>query len=295
MDTLVKNFCNRKYLKKRHVIRLEKNSYREYVYLEDPIVFARLAGEIKHRLGRPSRGYQVFMRGQTNDFSGMIPSLFRNIQNMADFSKLYSAYKDLGQQIKKISKAKRFEGEVGSAVLQHYGVKTPWLDLVDNIFIALWFACWERFEHKDGYYRFRQRNSSEFGWVYFLKFDYGNPDDEDVIVGKNTKYCDLRSSTESLVLRAHTQHGVFGSLNNLNYTNYDMNKYIVAAVRFPVENFINFLNRFGIITPNYMFPSDHYDNTYKMLHQLKISALVKRVESENMLDFGTLGTVDTYY
>lgn len=294
MDKLVKSFCNRKYLKKRHVIRLEKNSYREYVYLEDPIVFARLAGEIKHRLGRASQGYQVFMRGQTNDFSGMIPSLFRNIQDQEEFLKLYSAYKALGQQIKKISKAKRFEGEVGSAILQHYGVKTPWLDLVDNIFVALWFACWERFEYKGGF-KFRQRSSSEFGWVYFLKFDYGEPDREDVIVGKSTRYCDLRSSTESLVLRAHTQHGVFGTLNNLEYSNYDLNKYIVATVKFPVEGFITMLDRHGVITPRYMFPSDYYDNTYKVLHQLKIGSLIKRVEVDHSLNLGTLGTIDTYY
>ncbi len=234
------------------------------------------------------------MRGQPNDFSGMIPSLFRNIRDKAEFSKLYIAYKELGQQIKQISKAKRFEGEVGSAILQHYGVKTPWLDLVDNIFVALWFACWERFEYKDGF-RFRQRNPSEFGWVYFLKFDYGEPDREDVIVGNDTRYCDLRSSTESLVLRAHTQHGVFGTLNDLEYSNYDLDKYIVASVKFPVENFINLLDRHGVITPRYMFPSDYYDNTYKVLHQLKISALIRRVEMEHGLESGDLGTIETYY
>jgi hypothetical protein len=26
-------------------------------------------------------------------------------------------------------------------LLQHYGLATTWIDLVDNIWVALWFAC----------------------------------------------------------------------------------------------------------------------------------------------------------
>ncbi len=294
MEKLVKDFCNRKYLRQKHTIELQENSNREYVYLEDPIVFARLAGEIKHRLGRPSKGAQIFMRGQTDDHKGMVPSIFREIQNKDEYSKRCNAYNALGKYIKQIAKAKRFEGEVGNAILQHYGVKTSWLDLVDNIFIALWFACWERVEHEDGY-KFQIRKPSDFGWVYFLQFDFSESNPDDIVIGSETKYCDLRSSTTSLVLRAHTQHGIFGTLNHPESSNYDMNKLVVATVKFPINKFVSFVNRHEIITPKYMFPSDYYDNTYKLLHRLKIKGLIKRVESEFGLSTGALGTIDTYY
>ena len=238
MDKLVEKFCDKKFLKKKHVLKIEGNENREYVYLEDPIVLARLAGEIKHGLGRPSLGSQVFMRGQTEDFSGMIPSLFRMISNEGEFLKRYSAYKELGQKIKNISKAKRFEGEIGNAILQHYGIDTPWLDLVDNIFIALWFACWNRVKYKDGY-KYQMRHSGEYGWIYFLQFEYGKVTPSDVFVGKKTKYCDLRTGTNSLVLRAHTQHGIFGALTEPKFSNCNMNQYIIATVKFPLNKFVS--------------------------------------------------------
>jgi hypothetical protein len=124
---------------------------------------------------------------------------------------------------------------------------------------------------------------------------FRNPAADDVFIGKNTKYCDLRSGTDSLVLRAHTQHGIFGALAQPKFSNYDMNQYIVAAVKFPIDRFVSFLTQYELITPRYMFPSDYYDNTYKVLHELKISGLVRKIEKSFGLEEGALGTVDKYY
>ena len=63
MHDAVYKFCDRKYLKEKHTIEIKNNGYRDYVYLDDPLLFARFAGELKNKLGKPSNGgWQVFFR-----------------------------------------------------------------------------------------------------------------------------------------------------------------------------------------------------------------------------------------
>ncbi|WP_420914265.1 FRG domain-containing protein [Comamonas aquatica] len=41
--------------------------------------------------------------------------------------------------------------------MQHYGLNTTWIDIVDNIWVALWFACHEARCTKDGKFIHYQR------------------------------------------------------------------------------------------------------------------------------------------
>ena len=299
MNNLVYQFCNRKYLTKKHVIRIERNTNRDYVYLEDPIVLARLAGHLKHNLGQPLNGYQVFMRGQSNDYPRMQPSMCRNIDcTQNNFQVRYEAYEKLVSEIRNVNNLKRFQGEIGGAILQHYGIRTPWLDLVDNLFIALWFACHNRTNSEP--FQYIPRSLGEFGWIYFLRLE--DPMDREsifenhgVIVGENSKWCDLRCYQTSLSLRAHTQHGIFASRSNLDNLSYDLGDFVVSAVKFPVtREFISLLNEFIPFSTAYMFPSSYYDNTYKNLRQGKVHDLIIDIERSYGLDEGELGRINTY-
>jgi hypothetical protein len=97
MHRIVREFCKRrKKFCQKHTIKIESNENREYVYLDDPLVLARLAGHIKHNLGQPAKGYQIFMRGQSNDHCGMVPSIFRDNPKMSNnYNNRVNAYNDL--------------------------------------------------------------------------------------------------------------------------------------------------------------------------------------------------------
>ncbi len=292
MHDAVYKFCNRKYLRKKHpTMEIKNNGNRDYVYLDDPILLARFAGEIKNKLGKPSnRGWQVFFRGQDADYpAGMVPSLFRSMNENAtyEFTQRIEAYQVLTRELQKITGLKRFEGEIGGAILQHYGIRTPWIDLVDNLFIALWFACYER--TKTPPYSFHPKSKDQFGWIYFLKFE-NSVAKNSIVEGNQTRWCDLRINQTSLSLRPHSQHGIFGSLKKLDDSNYNLDNLIVATVKFPVKQ--NFL-RIAPIPVGFLFPSPYYDNTYKTLRTKKFEQLVKRVDKEYNLN-GVLGQIDEY-
>ena len=239
------------------------------------IILQSFAGYLKSNLGG---AYKVFFRGQNEDYAGMVPSLFRGVDgNKKEFEERINAYENLTVKWRNTTKANRFGGEIGGALLQHYGIRTPWIDLVDNLFIALWFACHKR--TKIPPYTFCPRKCDKFGWVYFLQFE--NPvcstkhriASEGIEVGKKTKWCDLRSSQTSLSLRTHVQHGIFGTLRDLNYQNYDLNNLVIASVKFPItKDFLDIVS----IPPTFLFPSTVYDNTYKYLLGDKFKKLVEK-------------------
>ena len=299
MDKIVYKFCKRKYLCRKHKIGIKSNENRSYVYLDDPLVLARLAGHLKHNLGQPSKGYQIFMRGQPNDHRGMVPSIFRDPPKMSNnYRNRINAYKDLIHGLRKIKKLKRFKGQIGGAILQHYGIRTPWVDLVDNLFIALWFATRERCQEEP--FRYIKKSEGDCGWIYFIQVeDLPNKkfvqDEEGIVIGKKTRWCDLRCYHTSLSLRAHTQHGIFASRNRWSETNYDLNEFVVATVKFPITSaFISLIDDFKIFSMGYMFPSPYYDNTYKTLRNSEVTELICNVERNNSLEEGELGRIHKY-
>lgn len=97
-------------------------------------------------------------------------------------------------------------------LLQHYGLKTRWIDVVDNIWIALWFACHEQVT--DGSHaHHRRRSTAQEGpdakayIVIFESGDVGRTDIPGYYLGDYTRIVDLRYAVPSVYLRPHAQHG----------------------------------------------------------------------------------------
>ena len=89
----------------------------------------------------------VYYRGQTNIYSTLLSSLHRN------YKQTQSAGRIVGKIIKKIESDNRLIKDlklerlndaekrvVIECMLQHYGIKTRYLDLVDNHWVALWMG-----------------------------------------------------------------------------------------------------------------------------------------------------------
>ena len=89
-----------------------------------------------------SRNTRTFLRGCTEDHETAYPSLFRG-PNLDDArqqqANRWRAYKYVLDCVQGLDGQRWGRKNLG-AVLQHYGIKTPWLDVVRNLYSAIWFA-----------------------------------------------------------------------------------------------------------------------------------------------------------
>ena len=82
---------------------------------------------------------KLCLRGQTDVYnSQMKPSVLRKITNPDKSNK---SLWEIADSFKRNNKHfKNVDNPVLYSVLQHYGIRTCWLDIVDNIWVALWFG-----------------------------------------------------------------------------------------------------------------------------------------------------------
>jgi hypothetical protein len=254
-----------------------------HLLIKDIRILAGFTGYIKRQcLSRDN--VKVFYRGQTKDFS-LIPSLFRDIDgintNDGRLELRYRAYKRLVEETKKLYKGRhyRFLLENTGPILQHYGIRTPWIDLVDNILIAIWFAT-HRFVTDEGITRSIKSNEF-YGWLYYVE------------MGNGIRSEDLREYHSSLSLRLHTQHAISATREEVSFSKErrDLKDHIVAVVRFPITEDIleNTVFKF-----DYMFPNMGLDNTYKLLREEKFSKLLVNITDCYKLDSRELGNITNY-
>ena len=295
MDTLVEKFINRRGLKNKYPnLKIDNTTYRDCIYIDKPILLFRFAGELKHKLGNPARGYNIYFRGQTKDYPQFVPSIFRKIEDSENnFKNRLLAFKELSSNLYWKTHQARFKSEIGGAVLQHYGIRTPWIDLVDNLHIAIWFASMERSQSEPYIYT---RTKHKYGFIYFIQVESPSSSATQAIVeGRLTRWCDLRRTTNSLSLRPHNQGGIFCTKTNIDETNFEIAEFIKAIVKFPIIEWNGFLSAIeNLYTMDFMFPKTKHDHTYKSLGSSKILNYIREVEKNYNLSEGELGKIDRY-
>ena len=277
-----------KFLKDRKKLRKNYSKWSEIdindkvLTFNSPDLLAGFASYLKFQLNNT----EVYFRGEENYHETMIPKLFRfnnnvnltnkNIENNVDFTnenieKILQAHISLISYLPIISKASRFRQKDFNSVLQHYGIKTPWIDLVDNIFIALWFS---------------NRNANkkiDFTYIKFFATQLNN---------YKLKTIDLRESYSSLSLRPHCQHGISATKENnkWNVNNCDFSNNLIAVAKIP--NIPEFKLNGHIFSKKYMFPNEIADNTLKILKNEKFSYLLNMICKKHKLERNELGIVD---
>jgi hypothetical protein len=230
----------------------------------------------------------VFCRGECKRHRALIPSLFRGSTSEDQIDKRVQAEEHLERAVRDtFSGMKRFSERHITAILQHYGVKTSWIDLVDNLYIAVWFALHDRLQvGKNAFSYTKSKNSS--GWIHFVS-----------TVGKDLPSLlprDLRSEHLPLSLRPHAQHGISisrRSRKHWNSSNIDLQSYVVASVEIPNE--AKFWHLAGyMLDTSFLFPSPDDDHTYKVLLGNRMKSLIHKAERSSSLPRGALGTIDRY-
>src|SRR5882757_3980252 len=129
---------NRHFLKKAGVkMEYVDNDNSPYIYIDNPIIISSFAGYVKKHF--PTK--HIYFRGESRNNAHVIPSLFRQmgapLENTAEIQARFRAYNELKRAtIKEYSaKVSRFKNEDVDVFFQHYGIKSPVIDLVDNIYV----------------------------------------------------------------------------------------------------------------------------------------------------------------
>lgn len=249
-----------------------------------------------------NREYGVVMyRGECKLHDNVLPSLFRGRSNVA------GAVADLNtikNRITKDSKLSNFiklsndprnSNEQLEGLLQHYGVRTRYIDVVDNHWVAIWMGLHECIEYNlsGKYYRYQKReipvadmldhvickDTSEMEiedkyYQYLLLIALPNPKEYDKGIGihDNYKIIDLRQAVPSTFLRPHAQHGIVirkAGRGNDKVEDYDFSKDVVCIIRVRIDRAALWLGDGQLMTQDSLFPAPAFDHGYSLLLQRK--------------------------
>lgn len=261
------NLAQREPFSKKFGVRFVDQQW-PYLEIKHPAGVARLIGEAKRLLGVG----RVFLRGQVDHHDKMLPSLFRNSD--ADPQDLLAAEARFANRVSQEIPVKRFRGVKLPALLQHYGFRTSWLDAVDNIFIASWFATRE-FRRKSDSSTEVVNSTKKYAWLFLIATKLGS---------NELSNLDLRLESHPLSTRPHIQHGI--SLRPSNSTGEDLCNFVVATVRFPIANYTT---TGALFTDALLFPGPDVDHTLRLLLDHHVDDLAAEVEQNHGLSEGTLG------
>jgi hypothetical protein len=246
----------------------------------EPAVLASFVAFCK--TSRGSGGRPVYLRGQDQHYPRMVSSLFRSARGPDAIAKRWAAYQHFVQGLPGQVKGTRFTRRDFGAVLQHYGFRTPWLDVVDDLHAAIWFALHKcEWVGQECVYR---PTSSDSGWI--------------VLIAKSHEGCalNLREEHSSRNARCHAQQGFSLAMQHDDApapcADQDFAADIIGTVRIP--NSDRWRLRGFRASQEYFFPSPDLDSTYRRLLAATVDGLAEQAERQHGLRRGILGRVVRY-
>jgi hypothetical protein len=252
----------------KHVTGVAWHAKEGVLEVTTPHALARAVGYIKY--AGNAQG-PVLFRGQNQLYPTMLPALFRGVKNAGP---MYNRIGALKKYVQDVKAAGAFLGNTPEytfeAILQHYGIRTRWLDLVDNFWTALWFACQQaRSTGKLGEYLHFSPSSTEFAYVVLLQ---GGPERLDpkrpgVAVSDQTTIIDLRRAAPSTFLRPHAQHAMLMCRNSYDSGPESMNlaAFVVGIIRVKTALARSWLGTGELTSTHHVFPPPVYDDGYHSL------------------------------
>lgn len=155
-------------------------------------------------------------------------------------------------------------------LLQHYGLRTRWIDVVDNIWGALWFACHDMHVPKThGSFEFMhvvRRSVDDRGRRYAYVIVVSLSGARTAISSGFDKYAgsgrivDLRMAVPSFYLRPHAQHGLL-----VRPWKDDANRLRLTAFQIPLARALDWLGTSVLLSPFGLYPPATVDQGYALL------------------------------
>ena len=275
----------------------------EYLYIKTPVILAALVAFCSaHR-------HRVLLRGSCQNHPRAFPSLFREEDRFcANPKDRWLAYKYVLRTLRTRLCGTRWDRDQLGSILQHYGIKTPWLDVVQNLHTAIWFAT-HTLAIDDPPRSFVKPNTEEFGWIS-LYVD-SRPGRRQLTV------VDLSGAHSSRHVRPHAQQGLSFAMQS-DPTNAaaaaaaaaaadddddddddcvpaacdsDFNTHQVARVQIAARS-KHWTLAGHLFSCQFLFPAPEHDSSLRQLLDIAPSIL-EEARTKHALDRDTLGAVYT--
>ena len=252
---------------------LQDVSGADVLHVDEPHALTMAAGYLKYTLAK-NNSEGIYFRGQRKLYEGLFPTLYRDTPSIKAQNAKHAALSQLLRRF--VNSGKIFDsfGDYAhEALLQHYGINTTWMDLVDNVWVALWFACHKAMSiGKNGeYVHFEKRTASscdEYAYLLLIGVDisYRSRDKPGYFHGDNTELVDLRMAAPSVFLRPHAQHGLlFRRKGEATGRALDYSSQIRGVIRVDLVKALDWLGSGKMINTHSLFPPPFYDNGYQIL------------------------------
>jgi len=268
--------------------------------ISSPAHLTQIAGW--YRFTAPING-SAFYRGQTKIHSTMIPSAIRNpltgrklnVPARTRHARAMTEYVDqlVGapcscpggpftfprshlclEQVARTDSSHIVPATYRAAIeplLQHYGIRTRWLDVVDNVWVALWFACFQ----ERSYRRFAshaRRSVAREGLgakAYIAVMDSGVTSETAIPgyrVGTETRFVDLRYAVPSIYLRPHAQHGVLMAVSSMEPSHDgDLSTQVAGYIEIDLFDAVDWLGDGSLARGANLFPPANEDRGFERL------------------------------
>lgn len=235
------------------------------------------AGYLKHtRALKNNKG--VFFRGQTQIYKSLCPTLLRGTKEGPPAQRRRQLLTDYLKNLDSSKRALRaVNTQCREALLQHYGLRTTWIDVVDNIWVALWFACHyaKGFPYgEDKYLHFEKRvphikhGEPEYAYVLLVESAYFGSDKSNPGYYRDdrSETIDLRVAVPSQFVRPHAQHGILiRRLSKKGHPVCDFSPMHIGTIRVELASALDWLGTAATLTSHSLFPPAYYDYGYREL------------------------------
>jgi hypothetical protein len=249
---------------------LDASGHRVF-HVSSPHALLQAVGYLKHTAEPWER---IFLRGQSRLYDSFAPTLYRGLSNKEAQGKRHER---MSKVIREIADAcplfQKTEAHAQEPLLQHYGIKTTWLDIVDNVWVALWFALHRVSvsgpEHQYMHFDLRSHpDDGEFGYILLIKTEDSRKEKirRGSLKGKTTEVIDLRIAAPSVFLRPHAQHGLLFRARAVEGGRLiDYSGAIAGIIRFPLILGKTWLGTGEIHNVRSLFPPPFFDKGYQIL------------------------------
>lgn len=238
-------------------------------HVKKPFTLIQALGYLK--FNRAQQGKAVYYRGQAKLRNSLVSSLLRGVTTTGRAGQRVGVMNGFLDRVRNEQRALlAVPHHAQEAVLQHYGLRTRWLDVVDNVWVALWFACHSALAHgpRDEYLHFERRVPRRIPeaerYAYILLIEVSNrPMTERGLCGDaSSEAIDLRIAVPSHFIRPHLQHGlVVRGLNN-GETALDYMNLVAGIIRIDLEDALEWLGAGDYLSVHGLFPPPAYDFGY---------------------------------
>jgi len=152
----------------------------EAIEIRDFATFIQAVGKVHYIAANPGsdgKCYRVFYRGQTKlygkDLKSIVPSAFRSKVTRSDIDSAIARLRQLNP-----FEGSQISNEAIEGLMQQYGASSRWIDVVDNIWVALWFACHRAWVSRDEPHTKKSKNYQNRSSVEYVHYERRVPEQE---------------------------------------------------------------------------------------------------------------------